>query len=70
MDNGDTYQDKAVTTAILIDAGIELMRQNIRRSNPAMLDEQIDLLLSSWLYRMDEQIPGDTAGAVCVRERA
>lgn len=69
MDDDDKYQQKALTTAILVDAGIELMRQNIRRSHPAMLEEQVDAMLSSWMCRMDEHIPGDTGGAVRVRER-
>jgi hypothetical protein len=54
----------------LVDAGIELMRQNIRRRDQTMTAEQIDALLSPWLCRADDAIPGDTAGAVRIRKRA
>ena len=64
----EKYRENAATTAVLMEAGIELMRQNIRRSHPAMQHEQAEELLYSWLWRADDPIPGDTAGAVHVRE--
>jgi hypothetical protein len=64
----EKYKENAVTTAVLMEAGIELMRQNIRRSHPMMLHEQTEELLSSWLWRADDPIPGDTAGCVRIRE--
>ncbi|MFO7936481.1 MAG: hypothetical protein R6V06_02615 [Kiritimatiellia bacterium] len=51
-----------------MEAGIELMRQNIKRSHPTLHHEQTEELLSSWLWRADDPIPGDIAGAVHVRE--
>lgn len=64
----EKYRDNAATTAVLMEAGIEMMRQNIRRSHPEMRHEQAEEILSSWLWRADDPIPGDTAGAVHVRE--
>ena len=51
-----------------MNAGIELMRQNIRRSNPKISNEQAEQLLTEWLWRTDDPIPGDTDGQVRVRE--
>ena len=62
-------QENAATTAVLLDAGIALMRQNIRRRHPGQTEAEIGALLSAWLRRADDPIPGDTAGAVCVRTR-
>jgi len=62
-------QGNASTTAVLMDAGIALMRQNIRRRHPGQAEAEIDAMLSAWLRRADDSIPGDTAGAVCVRTR-
>ncbi|MEI7900090.1 MAG: hypothetical protein WCK89_07545 [bacterium] len=70
MKASDKYREKAATAAVLMDIGIELMRQNIRRNHPAMITEQVDARLSSWLCRADDPVPGDTAGLVRVRERA
>lgn len=69
MSPTDKCRENAVTTAVLIDAGIELMRQNIRRRHPAESEARIDSLLDAWLHRADDPIPGDTAGQVRVRER-
>ena len=63
------YLNNMATTAMLIDAGIGLMRQNIRRRNPDLTEAQVDDRLRAWLHRADDPIPGDTAGAVRVRER-
>ncbi len=64
------YQDNALTTAILIDAGIALMRQNIRRRHPGETEAEIDARLSVWMRRGTDPLPGDTAGAVCVRTQS
>ena len=66
---GDRYADNAKTTALLMDAGIELMRQNLKRRNPRSSEREIDDKLSRWLCRADDPVPGDVAGAVRVRER-
>lgn len=62
-----TLQAKASTTAILMDAGIALMRQNIRRRHPERTEAEIDAMLGAWMRRADDPVPGDTAGAVRVR---
>lgn len=69
MIDADKYLNNAATTAELVEAGIELMRQNIRRRHPDLDKSQIDARLSAWLNRADDPIPGDTAGPVRVRER-
>ena len=68
MSAHEKYRENAATTAVLMEAGIELMRQNIRRSHPALIHEQAEALLSSWLWRSDDPMPGDTAGPVHIRE--
>jgi len=70
MGDADRYRENAETTAILMEAGIALMRQNLRRRYPQASEAEIDALLNAWLYRADDSIPGDTAGAVRVRDRA
>jgi hypothetical protein len=50
-----------------MEAGIDLIRQNIKRAHPTLPDEQAEELLSSWLWRADDPIPGDTAGAISSR---
>ena len=67
MIDAKTLQGKASTTAILMDAGIALMRQNIRRRHPGRTEAEIDAMLSAWMRRADDPVPGDTAGAVRVR---
>jgi hypothetical protein len=64
----EKYSENAATTAALMEAGIELMRQNIKRSYPALPLEQRDELLSAWLWRTDDPVPGDIVGHVRVRE--
>lgn len=64
----EKYCENAATTAVLMEAGIEMMRQNIRRSHPTLTQEQSEAFFSSWLCRADDLIPGDTAGCVRVRE--
>ncbi len=63
----DKYRNNAVTTAKLMDAGIVLMRENLRRRHPTATATQVNLLLGSWLCRQDDPIPGDTSGPVRVR---
>jgi hypothetical protein len=70
MVDDETYRANGVTTAILMDAGIALMRQNIRRRHPEQTEVEIDARLSEWLCRTAEPIPGDIAGPVRVREQA
>jgi hypothetical protein len=69
MTDADKYRHNAATTAQLIDAGIAVMRQNIRRRFPEETEAGIDARLKAWLHRTDDAIPGDVAGPVRVRER-
>lgn len=69
MIDAKKLQDNALTAATLMDAGIALMRQNIKRRHPGEPEAEIDAMLSAWMRRTDDPIPGDTAGAVCVRTR-
>lgn len=64
MTENEQFQQNARTTAILIDAGIELMRQNLRRSQPGNDASGINALLEAWLCRKEDPIPGDVAGLV------
>ena len=59
--------ENAAATATLVEAGIVLMRQNLRRRHPDADNARIDDLLTAWLHRADDPIPGDAAGAVHVR---
>jgi len=69
MSLADKYRDNTATTVVLIEAGIEMMRQNIRRRHPEASASMIESILRDWLNRTDDSIPGDTAGAVRIRER-
>ncbi|MFZ4395398.1 MAG: hypothetical protein ACOYOU_07205 [Kiritimatiellia bacterium] len=51
-----------------MDAGIIMMRQNIRRRFPDASTSEIEALLDAWMCRADDAIPGDTAGAVRARK--
>ena len=70
MVDADQYRDNAATTAMLMEAGIALMRQNIRRRHPEETEAEIDARLHAWLRRANDPIPGDAAGSVRVREQA
>lgn len=70
MVDADRYLQNAATTAVQVEAGIALMRQNLKRRHPQASEAEIDERLNAWLYRTDDPIPGDTAGPVRIRERA
>ena len=53
--------DSFRTTLDLFGAGLDLMRQNLRRSHPEMGDEDIERRLQQWL--LDR--PGADAGDCC-----
>ena len=63
------YQDNAATTAMLMEAGITIMRQNICRRHPQNSKQQTDVELRAWLCRADARLPGDVAGNVCIRSQ-
>jgi hypothetical protein len=46
------------TTLDLFSAGLELMRQNLRRDRPQASEDEIDRRLSEWL----QERPGDSPG--------
>ena len=70
MITADKYRENARVTAVLMEAGIALMRQNLRRRNPSVSEAEVDALLASWLHRTEEPLAGDTAGAVRHRKLA
>ena len=49
-------------TLDLFDAGVQLMRQNLRRRNPAADDQAIERQLLSWLRERPGAEHGDAAG--------
>lgn len=63
------YMKNAATTALLVEAGVEMMRQNIRRRHATASDAAVEALLGAWIRRENDRLPGDTAGAVRVRQR-
>ena len=68
MESSAKTLENASVTATLMEAGIALMRQNLRRRHPEGNEEQIDVLLSAWLRRADDPIQGDVAGSVRLRK--
>jgi hypothetical protein len=67
MLTSEKNQRNAATAAALIEAGIEIMRERIKRQNPSAPPETIDALLRDWRFRANDAIPGDTAGNVRIR---
>ncbi|MDY7095033.1 MAG: hypothetical protein SX243_18825 [Acidobacteriota bacterium] len=43
----------------LSDAAEQIMRQNLRRRNPAATSDEIEQLLDDWFCKRDQQIEGD-----------
>ncbi len=68
MTKSERYLENAATTAMLIEAGFDMMRQNIRRCHTNASDATVDALLGAWIRRESDPLPGDTAGAVRVRK--
>ena len=50
------------TTLDLFETGLDLMRQNLRRSHPETGDEEIELLLHEWLLDRPGAESGDCPG--------
>lgn len=50
------------TTLDLFETGLDLMRQNLRRSNPDAGDEEIEVLLHQWLLDRPGATSGDCSG--------
>jgi hypothetical protein len=51
-------------TLDLFDAGVQLMRQNLRRSNPDADESEIDRRLTTWLRERPGAEHGDCPGRV------
>jgi Rv0078B-related antitoxin len=50
------------TTLDLFEAGLELMRQNLRRTHPEAADEDIERFLHEWLLERPGAESGDCLG--------
>ena len=50
------------TTLELFETGVELMRQNLRRSQPEAGDAEIERLLHEWLLERPGAESGDSPG--------
>jgi hypothetical protein len=50
------------TTLDLFETGLDLMRQNLRRSHPTADDEEIERLLQEWLLDRPGAESGDSSG--------
>jgi len=58
------------TTLELFETGLDLMRQNLRRTHPEAREEEIELLLHEWLLERPGAESGDCSGrAVDVNTR-
>jgi hypothetical protein len=55
-------QDSLRSTLDLFEAGVELMRQNLRRADPEATDAEIDRRLQSWLRHRPGAEAGDCPG--------
>lgn len=60
-------QENAYATAALFEAGVAMMRQNLRRRHAAAMDAEIETMLIAWLRRSDDPIQGDVSGNVSMR---
>jgi hypothetical protein len=69
MIKDDRYLQNAATTAVLMEAGLDMMRQSFRRRNPDASESTVDALMGAWVRRENDPLPGDTAGAVRIRQR-
>lgn len=65
----DKYMRNMETTTNLFEAGVAMMRENIRRRHANASSQTVDALLGAWMRREDDPIPGDTIGTVRFQER-
>ncbi len=63
------YLENAATTAVLIEAGFDMMRQNLRRRHANASDATVEALLGAWIRRENDPLPGDAAGVARFRRR-
>jgi len=50
------------TTLDLFETGVDLMRQNLRRSHPGATEEELERLLGEWLLERPGAESGDSSG--------
>lgn len=55
-------RDALRTTLDLFDAGLDLMRQNLRRGHPQATEDEIDGRLRQWLHERPGAEAGDCPG--------
>ena len=55
-------RDAFLTTLNLFDAGLNLMRQNLRRTHPQANEDEIDRRLHQWLRERPGAESGDCPG--------
>lgn len=67
MSEAQSALRKGAILSELVESGIALMRQNLRRRYPLASADEIHALLCTWLHRLDDSVPGDVAGPVLVR---
>jgi hypothetical protein len=60
--NPASVADAFRTTLDLFETGVDLMRQNLRRSHPGARDEEIERLLREWLLDRPGAESGDSSG--------
>jgi hypothetical protein len=61
MATTDEIAEALQTTLDLFDAGLDLMRQNLRRADPSATDDEIDDRLVNWLHERPGAEAGDCA---------
>jgi hypothetical protein len=57
-----TLADAFRTTLDLFEAGLDLMRQNLRRTHPGTTEEEVERLLGQWLRERPGAESGDCTG--------
>lgn len=63
MATTDEIAEALQTTLDLFDAGLDLMRQNLRRADLSATDDEIDDRLVKWLHERPGAEAGDCAGS-------
>lgn len=68
MDSASDSLQKGAMTATLHEAGVAVMRENIKRRHPGFSPEDVDESLRRWLFRLDGPLPIDAAGFLTIRK--
>ena len=56
--SGETPADRLRLAMAMQREGIEMMRRNLRRKNPAASEAEVDALLDAWLLSREPDAPG------------